>query len=38
MRRSLVPLLCLIPLIGPSLYLLLRPKTCGGSSSSNSQS
>jgi hypothetical protein len=32
-RNTLVPLLCLLPLVGPSIYLLLRPKTYGSSNS-----
>ncbi|WIA28357.1 hypothetical protein OEZ86_010904 [Tetradesmus obliquus] len=32
-RGSLVPLLSLLPLLGPSLYLVLRPKTYSSSSS-----
>lgn len=36
-RNTLVPLLCLLPLVGPSVYLLLRPKTYGGSSNSSQE-
>jgi hypothetical protein len=32
-RNTLVPLLRLLPLVGPSVYLLLRPKTYGSSNS-----
>lgn len=31
-RNTLVPLLCLLPLMGPSVYLLLRPKSYGSNS------
>lgn len=34
-RDTLVPVLSLLPLVGPSLYLLLRPKTYDSQSSSN---
>jgi hypothetical protein len=34
-RNTLVPLLCLLPLVGPSVYLMLRPKTYGSNSSSS---
>jgi hypothetical protein len=37
-RDTLVPLLSLLPLVGPALYLVLRPKTYGSSSSSSSSS
>jgi hypothetical protein len=30
-RETLVPLLSLLPLLGPSLYLVLRPKTYSNS-------
>eukprot|EP00878_Enallax_costatus_P003693 GHUV01003909.1.p1 GENE.GHUV01003909.1~~GHUV01003909.1.p1 ORF type:complete len:178 (+),score=44.79 GHUV01003909.1:154-687(+) len=35
-REALVPLLCLLPLVGPSTYLLLRPKTYDGKADSSS--
>ncbi|KAF8072514.1 hypothetical protein HT031_000174 [Scenedesmus sp. PABB004] len=35
-KSGLVPLLCLLPLVGPATYLLLRPKTYDGSSSASS--
>eukprot|EP00775_Hariotina_reticulata_P004252 gene4252-4503_t len=36
-NSSLAPLMCVVPLVGPALYLLLRPKTypLGGSSSTS---
>lgn len=34
-RNALVPLLCLLPLVGPSVYLLLRPKSYGSNTSNS---
>lgn len=35
-RNTLVPLLSLLPLVGPCIYLLLRPKAYSDDSSSSS--